>query len=219
MIFEGADATGFEEDARLTAMWLWTLSTGNNVSNDKHTVTEEVENEDENEEEGKKAKTVTGYVLEYDAVRKIAQGLGAYLDKLQYLVEVKGDTARLLPVKERASYLFGKDAGQAPAKGKKKDNQLSLFEFAEQIDQGGEAWQIEQSSKIGHTVLDQLHQSMILFAAGRGDALKRFLVEDGVGRNQRFWKLAQALSALYPAKSDEKRWVDGVLARKKGLGL
>ena len=24
MIFEGADATGFEEDARLTAMWLWT---------------------------------------------------------------------------------------------------------------------------------------------------------------------------------------------------
>ena len=30
MIFEGADATGFEEDARLTAMWLWTLSTGSN---------------------------------------------------------------------------------------------------------------------------------------------------------------------------------------------
>jgi len=28
MIFAGADATGFEEDARLTAMWLWTLKTG-----------------------------------------------------------------------------------------------------------------------------------------------------------------------------------------------
>ena len=27
MIFTGADATGFEADARLTAMWLWTLST------------------------------------------------------------------------------------------------------------------------------------------------------------------------------------------------
>jgi len=27
MIFTGADATGFEEDARLTAMWLWTLKT------------------------------------------------------------------------------------------------------------------------------------------------------------------------------------------------
>lgn len=37
-------------------------------------------------------------------------------------------------------------------------------------------------------------------------------------QDARFWKLAQSLSALYPAGSDEKRWVDGVLARKKGLG-
>ncbi len=28
MVFKGADASGFEEDARLTAMWLWTLSAG-----------------------------------------------------------------------------------------------------------------------------------------------------------------------------------------------
>ena len=60
---------------------------------------------------------------------------------------------------------------------------------------------------------------MILFAAGRGEALKRFLVEDGAGTEARFWKLAQSLSALYPVGSDEKRWVDGVLGRKKGLGL
>ena len=31
MIFTGADTSGFEEDARLTAMWLWTLNAGNNV--------------------------------------------------------------------------------------------------------------------------------------------------------------------------------------------
>ena len=60
---------------------------------------------------------------------------------------------------------------------------------------------------------------MILFAAGRSEALKRFLVEEKAGTDQRFWHLAQALSALYPAGSDEKRWVDGVLARKKGLGF
>jgi hypothetical protein len=60
---------------------------------------------------------------------------------------------------------------------------------------------------------------MILFAAGRGEAMKRFLVEDGVGKSAAFWKLAQSLSALYPSGGDEKRWVDGVLARKKGLGL
>ena len=71
----------------------------------------------------------------------------------------------------------------------------------------------------GETVLDRLHQAMILFAASRTAALKRFLVDDGHGRDQRFWRLAQALSALYPANTDEKRWVDGVLARKKGLGF
>jgi adenine-specific DNA methylase len=49
-VFEGADAAGFEEDARLTAMWLWTLSTGANgngaaVSDDA--AGEEDEEEDE----------------------------------------------------------------------------------------------------------------------------------------------------------------------------
>ena len=43
--------------------------------------------------------------------------------------------------------------------------------------------------------------------------------EDGAGTDQRFWRLAQALSALYPAHTEEKRWVDGLLARKKGLGF
>lgn len=60
---------------------------------------------------------------------------------------------------------------------------------------------------------------MILFAAGRGEALRRFLVDEGVGRDERFWRLAQALSALYPTGTDERRWVEGVQARKKGLGF
>jgi len=74
------------------------------------------------------------------------------------------------------------------------------------------------ASKAGATVLDRVHQAMLLFSAGRGEALRRFLVEDGIGKDGRFWKLAQSLSALYPSGTDEKRWVDGVLARKKGLG-
>jgi hypothetical protein len=69
------------------------------------------------------------------------------------------------------------------------------------------------------TVLDRVHQAMLLFAKGRSDALKRFLVDDGIGKQSRFWKLAQSLSALYPPGTEEKRWVDGVLARKKGLGF
>jgi hypothetical protein len=71
----------------------------------------------------------------------------------------------------------------------------------------------------GATVLDRVHQAMLLFGAGRSEAVRRFLVDEGVGGEARFWRLAQALSALYPSQTDEKRWVDGVLARKKGLGF
>ena len=60
---------------------------------------------------------------------------------------------------------------------------------------------------------------MILFAAGRSEALKRFLVEDGAGNNTRFWTLAQALSALYPASTDEKRWVDGCTGAQERIGV
>jgi len=53
---------------------------------------------------------------------------------------------------------------------------------------------------------------MRLFGRGRGDALRRFLIDNGAGADERFWRLAQSLSALYPGGMDEKRWVDGVLA-------
>jgi hypothetical protein len=39
MIFLGADTSGFEEDARLTAMWLWTLSSGAAIQSTHRPVT------------------------------------------------------------------------------------------------------------------------------------------------------------------------------------
>lgn len=96
------------------------------------------------------------------------------------------------------------------------------FDFAAEmrkIEKDAGDWAGDVTAEPGKTVLDQLHQSMILFGAGRGEALKRFLVEEGIGRNPLYWRLAQDLSALYPPGTDEKRWVDGVLARKKGLGF
>ena len=120
---------------------------------------------------------------------------------------------------ERTRYLFGKEQADAPAAKKKKKPQLDMFAELTQGNDPEAAWGEKAVSKPGQTTLDRIHQSMILFAAGRGEALKRFLVEDGAGRDQKFWRLAQALSALYPPTTDEKRWVDGVLARKKGLGL
>ncbi|MFQ5455305.1 MAG: DUF1156 domain-containing protein [Nitrospirota bacterium] len=216
MIFEGAHTEGFEEDSRLTAMWLWTLSTAKN-GNDKESIPS---NEEAEENISEKAIVSSGFTLEFDAARKIAQGLGARLENLSNLIEIKGGKAKLLPVSERVKSLFGKDskAGIRYKKRKKEEVQLSLFDDLKEVEEEG--WSLgDKQAVVGKTVLDRLHQSMILFGAGRGDALRRFLVEEGIGRDERFWRLAQALSALYPSSTDEKRWVDGVMAKKKSFGF
>jgi putative DNA methylase len=209
MIFNDPDTAGLEEDARLTAMWLWTLSTGPNGNSGNGP----------GDETGPGGKIYpTGFTLEFDAARKIAQGLGAHLEGLGRVVEVKGNKARLVPVSERTRYLFGKDEVRGAPKGRSTRKQLNLFQELDTAEQEA-GWGDVGSPPAGKTALDRVHQAMILFAAGRGEALKRFLVEEGAGRDARFWKLAQALCALYPSGTEEKRWVDGVLARKRGLGF
>lgn len=222
MIFKDPDTAGLEPDARLTAMWLWTLGANNSGSGVEES---EQSEDDEADEEASKVAKGSGFTLEFDAARKIAQGLGIHLEKSPSVVEVKGDKARLLSVAERVKYLFGKEAeaavtGKTPRKKKKEPVQQSLFAELQAAESAAEAeWGEVKGPKPGTTVLDRLHQAMVLFAAGRGEAMKRFLVEEGIGNDARFWKLAQSLTALYPVGSEEKRWVDGVLARKKGLGF
>lgn len=221
MIFKDPDTASLEPDARLTAMWLWTLNAGKTAA--VETANDETETEEDGEEKTGKAAKSSGFTLEFDAARKIAQGLGIHLDKASSVVEVAGETARLLSVAERTKHLFGKE--EAEAKGARKPKpravQRSLFAELEAVETetGERAWGEVKGPKPGSTALDRVHQAMILFAAGRGEALKRFLIEEGVGKEARFWKLAQSLSALYPPGGDEKRWVDGVLARKKGIGF
>ncbi len=205
-IFEGADPTGFEQDSRLTAMWLWTLHTESNGINKKGS--------GEIEAGEKNAKKANGYALEYDVARKISQGLGTHLEELSRhdgIVEIEGNMATLLFVSERREALFGKRESE-PRKITKGQTTL-LGEPVSVIEATSEALET------GKTSLDRLHQAMLLFGDGRSEALKRFLVEEGVGRDDRFWRLANALSALYPRSSEEKRWVDGVLSRKKVLGF
>jgi hypothetical protein len=221
MIFAGAETSGFEEDARLTAMWLWTVSTGSNGAYGSKA--DDGEDSDEDGDGGKTSKKAKlgGFALEYDAARKIAQGLGAHLEDLTSLVEVKGETARLLPVAERTRALFGKNEAEAPAARRKKKAPQMKLGFAEELEEAEETggWGQKGAPKLGDTVLDRVHQSMILFAAGRGEALRRFLVDEAAGSDARFWRLAQALAALYPTGTDERRWIEGVLARKKSLGF
>jgi putative DNA methylase len=224
MIFRDADAAGLESDARFTAIVLWTLGAGAGSSPSGDGEAEEDDVEDSEEDSQKGTATKGGYTLEYDAARKIAQGLGVNLEQIDSVVEVKGDKARLRPVGERAATLFVKveKAEAATKKRGKATTQRKLFDKDNQEGSGKtEVVLIGEGAAAtpGITALDRVHQAMLLFAGGRADALKRFIVEDGVGGDARFWTLAQSLSALYPAGSEEKRWVDGVLARKKTLGF
>lgn len=217
-IFKEADAKGFEQDARITAMWLWTITAGKN-GNGAATISGEEDEESESEDgETSSAKKQSGYTLEYDDARLIAQGLGARLEELQSLIEVKGDKARLRSVEERTNYLFGEQGIRQQPQKKKKKAQLSMFENVQPED----TKYVQPELKVqqaGKTVLDRLHQAMLLFSTGRTEALKRFLVEDGAGSDERFWKLAQAFTALYPKDTDERRWVEAVQTYKKSLGF
>ena len=229
LIFKDADAAGLEPDARLTAMWLWTLSSRKVEKNAE----DESEADQPVDEDGgsTSAKITRGFLLEFDAARKIAQGLGVHLERCQSFVEIKGETTRLLSVAERVGYLFSKDVtvesriSESRTRGKKKQKvQPRLFQSIEEVQAEIEAAEAETAGKLtaakpGATILDRVHQAMLLFSTGRGEALRRFLVDDGVGKDGRFWRLADSLNKLYPPSTEERRWVEGVLARKKGLGF
>ena len=233
MIFKDADAAGLEPDARLTAMWLWTLEpdplppTGTEQPSENN----EEEAEDEMKTEEKPIEG-GGFALEFDAARKIAQGLGRRPGKLRSVVEVKGQDGPA-PVQWPSGPVPPRQ-GNRPAHGHvsrahrgSKRPRPAFFRGMEDAQEAAKSEASEVCSTMTSsgasqprtTTLDRIHQAMLLFARGRSDAVKRFLVDDGIGKDARFWKLAQSLSALYPPGTDEKRWVDGVLARKKGLGL
>jgi adenine-specific DNA methylase len=209
LLFVDADASGLEADARLTAMWLWTLHPGSASPTDTSIAPDE---------EG--ASRGGGLALDFDTARKIAQGLGADLDAMTNLVRVKGDTAWLLSVRDRAPHLLGTarhaDAQSRPGKLRARVGraQLQLFEIPPVGDVASSEVVLPDP---GRTALDRVHQAMLVFGSGQSRLLQDFL-EGGVGSDSRFWSLAQALSALYSPSSDEKRWVDGVLARKKSFG-
>jgi hypothetical protein len=62
----------------------------------------------------------------------------------------------------------------------------------------------------GATTLDRVHTAMLLQAAGRANAL-RALLRSEVERGPDFLRLANALAALYPKGSEERRLVEAML--------
>lgn len=221
-------AGAIEEDARLTALFLWTIQAtdagaADNGSEDDAGEDDEADDDEEAEGGGSKSKA-KGLTLVYDVVRRFAQPLGIELSKWEgRVIETKKGVVRLLPVSERADQLFGKEGAVAVADRLEQPAatkvQLTLFpdEVAptKKTRRGGKTVTADVSddalrSRREATTLDRVHAAMLLQAAGRANAL-RALLQAETDRGPDFLRLANALSALYPKDCEEKRLLDAML--------
>ncbi len=210
-----ATSGAFEEDARLTALFLWTLeSTEAPEENGK-------KKEEDQEQTAKVASN--GFSLPFDVVRRIAQPMGIDLDVWtgRIIVQEKG-IVRLLPIRERAEALFGEAGTNAAASwiesDPKGDVQGVLFPEAEAASKetargkrkkaivGGDA----EIQSLEATTLDRIHAAMLLQASGQANALGRLLKTEQ-DRGPEFLRLGNALSALYPDGAEEKRLLQAMI--------
>jgi putative DNA methylase len=222
-------AGALEEDARLTALFLWTVQSTNGQGNGSEAANEAEETDDldeDDEEEAPRSKP-KGFSLVFDVVRRFAQPLGIHLPAWEdRIIETKKGVVRLMAVTERAQQLFG-DAGSQAIADQLEHNtagtaQLTLFPDSPTgavprvrsrgrrrsgpVDVADESL----STKRGATTLDRVHAAMLLQSSGHTNAL-RALLADEQERGTDFLRLANALSALYPRGSEEKRLLDAML--------
>ncbi len=221
-------AGAVEEDARLTALFLWTLQSTNGVPHpDPLPEGEGEELEGDEEEEDVPTGKAKGYSLVFDVVRRFAQPLGIELPRWEgRIIETQKGVVRLMGVSERARQLFGDDGAEAVAdwivEDPQKNLQHVLFSEMEQkraprvrgqgrrrkalIDPG----EVELQKDREATTLDRVHAAMLLQAGGQTNAL-RALIKAEMERGPDFLRLANALSALYPKGSEEKRLLAAML--------
>jgi len=229
-VSDTAQAGGaIEEDARLTALFLWTLqSTNGETSNgDLSTVpgTAQAGTEAENEEKedatphGKPK----GYSLVFDVARRFAQPLGIDLPKWEgRIIETKKGVVRLMAVSERAKQLFGTDGFESDIEellSFSPTGQMVLPGFEDVASKQkrkrrgrGQKLSIQDSGEMDATAttLDRVHAAMLLQSGGQANAL-RALIKAEQDHGPDFLRLANALSALYPKGSEEKRLLDAML--------
>ncbi len=210
-----------EEDARLTALFLWTLQ-----SSDLPT-----ENGDPGADETAAVakKAAKGFTLPFDVVRRFAQPMGISLDAWNgRVIAQKKGVVRLLPVTERARDLFGEDGTAGAAAWIEHDSTASLQQvlFPEAAgaakprsnrmksrNRRGRAIRLDTDLELdaaAATTLDRVHAAMLLQSSGHTNALRR-LIETEQERGPDFLRLADALTALYPRGSAEKRLLEAML--------
>jgi len=192
-----------EEDARLTALFLWTLQSTLSAEADE-------------------TEAVTKFSLPFDVVRRFAQPMGIDLDAwTDRVIAQQRGIVRLLPVASRAKQLLGEEAGQIDADwsgaGLGADRQQTLF--PDLVAEPGSRTRRRKHALLtddagfdspAATTLDRVHAAMLFQARGATYALGA-LIQAEKDRGPRFLRLANALSALYPRGSEEKRLLDAML--------
>ncbi|MDA2925843.1 hypothetical protein MYX78_01190 [Acidobacteria bacterium AH-259-G07] len=215
------------EGVRGAARFLWTLqsTTGDVILNGDESEDEDVA-DDEEEVTALRTRSKS-YTLVFDVVRRFAQPLGISLPRWEgRIIDTKKGVVRLLPVAERAELLFGEDGAQAMADRLGEaptDGSLQLTLFSKRGTETGlkssgrrrdhrRVTVADEVLEVGReaTILDRVHMAMLLQADGRASAL-RVLLKTEQDRGPDFLRLANALSALYPKGSEEKRMLDAML--------
>jgi putative DNA methylase len=223
----------YGEDVRLTALFLWALraSSGSTASkkNCATSNTEENPEEEDLEDEGEpRKKTRGGFSLPFDLVRRFCQPLGIHIDRWEgHLVEVHKGVVTLLPIEARAKWLLGeetsKDIKRFGTPLTDKAEQRSLFDELDPEPEAedrnlrqAEARRRYEKATWSHLhqdtipLLDHVHKAMLFQKQGQTNALRELLYFEKSYRPE-FVRLANALSALYPTGSDEKRLLDAML--------
>ena len=174
-------------------------------------------------------------MLIYDVARRFAQPLGIHLENWEgRIIETKKGVVRLIPVAERAEQLFGQAGTEAVARAIERSRgespQIALFPDEERVPEtpiearkagrgrsaglqagsGGAGLKPGATQPREATTLDRVHAAMLLQAGGQATAL-RAMLEAETQRSPDFLRLANALSALYPKDSEEKRLLDAML--------
>ena len=206
-------AGALEEDARLTALFLWTVQS----TDETGAIT------DKDEEDESPQPRASGFSLPFDVARRFAQPLGIHLEEWESrIISTEKGVVNLRPVTDRAKELFGESGADALADeietNATASAQMSLFPEAAPTVRGRSRGRVSTAPAHGDgleaqreaTTLDRVHAAMLFQASGRTEALRNLLRSEQ-DRGPDFLRLANALSALYPRGSEEKRLLDGML--------
>ncbi len=226
-------AGALEEDARLTALFLWALqSTEEHDYNGQsynsqpegggHSMVQDALSPPESYEKQEEAiakATAKGFHLPFDVVQRFSQPMGIDLDHWaggRLIAQEKG-VVRLLPIAERAKTLFGAEGAGSVSfwteSGADAGRQETLFPEMNAGGRAGFGGQISADVVLESpdaTALDRVHAAMLLQAGGHANALRAMIVAEQE-RSPDFLRLSNALSALYPRGSREKRLLDAML--------